>query len=382
MLSVRQSLESSCNKDSDVSATAAELEERTMRKQPAVSNLCSFEKLSISDSQDVQCENHDICIPQINTPQGMGVNPCRDGFKHTTSTTSFDSAYSGSKPPSTADIPGVSQQSEPNTPPQDIPVEKPLLVDQGQVLSTNPQHLEQDSPVRNKKKRLLPFDADYPQLLASRSRRRSFSVSSPCAKPKVFTRMHYDFLQQSLSDGELNKTKSRKNASRLTRDDEKNLEKTVTKRMKAFVRLTDFVILMACLYSRRLICSSDAEYLTNDKHTPREKANYFYMVVLPKKGRKAYRLLYECLSEEYEHRGHRQLVHILDKAIGYMQDSTSESSLSSSEVRVDQNESSPETGSVGSAMVYSSTESLNEWQKSSQARYGNDPLKHAGSDDA
>ena len=68
--------------------------------------------------------------------------------------------------------------------------------------------------------------------------------------------------------------------------------------------------------------SSDYVALTHMR-SDRNRSNHFYLQILPRKGRHAYRRLYECLKNERIHMGHRDLVSILDTAL-YAQSDTDE----------------------------------------------------------
>ena len=100
----------------------------------------------------------------------------------------------------------------------------------------------------------------------------------------------------------------------MTGADEKILCDTVRCEMPTFVNNTDFKMLGSHMLSRNLLHLSDYETLTN-MLSDRERGNHLYMQILPHKGEHTYRLFYECLENEKEHMGHRDLIKILDKAL-------------------------------------------------------------------
>ena len=104
------------------------------------------------------------------------------------------------------------------------------------------------------------------------------------------------------------------NRAKLNYADEIILRDTVHRETPMFVTYTDFDSICAYLYSRKLLHTSDFTILTN-MLSDKERRNRLYMEILPSKGRHTYRQLYECLRNETEHAGHRDLVEILDKAL-------------------------------------------------------------------
>lgn len=98
---------------------------------------------------------------------------------------------------------------------------------------------------------------------------------------------------------------------------EKILRCTVEENHRRFFELTEFRYLSVLLLKHKLI--TDAEYSTlagKDSHrSGDERARYFYLEVLRTKGRKAYTLLWQCLSLEKEHMGHVDLFQTLNAAV-------------------------------------------------------------------
>ena len=105
-----------------------------------------------------------------------------------------------------------------------------------------------------------------------------------------------------------------KSSELMTSADEKILCDIVRCEMPTFVNNTDFKTLCSHLHSRDLLHPSDYETLTS-MPSNKQRGNHLYMQILPHKGSTAYRQIYECLKDETEHRGHRDLVKILDKAL-------------------------------------------------------------------
>lgn len=102
--------------------------------------------------------------------------------------------------------------------------------------------------------------------------------------------------------------------AKLNYADEIVLRDTVRREMPIFVNNTDFQSISSYLYSRKLLHTSDYTTLVN-MLSDKERRNRLYMQILPTKGRHTYRRLYECLKDEVEHTGHKDLVEVLDKAL-------------------------------------------------------------------
>ena len=96
--------------------------------------------------------------------------------------------------------------------------------------------------------------------------------------------------------------------------DEVILRETVRCEMTKFVTLTDLNTLSSHLFEKKIIHSTDYSMLKSIP-THRERGNHFYMDILPRKGRRTYRGLFECLKDETEHLGHRELLDILVKSL-------------------------------------------------------------------
>ena len=102
--------------------------------------------------------------------------------------------------------------------------------------------------------------------------------------------------------------------SHMTAEHESILKRTVEKKTHLFTEHTHFETLLPYLYEKKVVHTEECEgleiFMSN-----KAKANHFYLVILPRKGKHAYRRLYKCLKRETEHLGHRDLVEILDKAL-------------------------------------------------------------------
>lgn len=99
-----------------------------------------------------------------------------------------------------------------------------------------------------------------------------------------------------------------------TYSDEIILRETVRCEMPTFVTNTDFKELSSHLFAKRILHAGDYATLTNIPSC-KERGNHFYIELLPRKGRHAYRRLYKCLRNEANHAGHRDLFEILDTAM-------------------------------------------------------------------
>ena len=100
----------------------------------------------------------------------------------------------------------------------------------------------------------------------------------------------------------------------MTAEQEDILRRTVEKKTHFFTKNTNFVTLLPYLYEKKLLHPGECETLGTFPSSS-EKGNHFYMVILPQKGKHAYRSLYKCLKKETEHLGHKDLIEILDKAL-------------------------------------------------------------------
>ena len=110
----------------------------------------------------------------------------------------------------------------------------------------------------------------------------------------------------------------------LTAEQEDILRRTVVKKTHLFTEHTNFMTLLPYLFEKKLVYPGECERLEKFS-SYKEKGNHFYTVILPQKGKHAYRRLYRCLKKETEHLGHRDLVEILDKALDDQQSPQSSS---------------------------------------------------------
>ena len=141
-------------------------------------------------------------------------------------------------------------------------------------------------------------------LLQDQSRRNSLTLN-----------LRDDFCGLEAEKQALQKApKVQSDRAKLNYADEIVLRDTVRRKMPTFVTFTDFDSICTYLYSRKLLHTSDYTTLRN-MLSDKERRNRLYMEILPSKGRHTYRRLYECLRNETEHTGHRDLVEILDKAL-------------------------------------------------------------------
>ena len=93
---------------------------------------------------------------------------------------------------------------------------------------------------------------------------------------------------------------------------EVQLKATVEKELPKFIRYTNWVNILAHLSAKRLVSNDSRQKLMSHHLTDVQKGNYFYMDVLPSQGDDAYCRLYDCLKDEQEHHGHRDLLKILN----------------------------------------------------------------------
>ena len=100
----------------------------------------------------------------------------------------------------------------------------------------------------------------------------------------------------------------------MTAEQEDILKRTVESRTHLFTEHTNFVTLLPYLFEKKLVYSGECEKLETFSSN-KEKGNHFYTIILPQKGKRAYRRLYKCLKREKEHLGHKDLAEILDKAL-------------------------------------------------------------------
>lgn len=100
----------------------------------------------------------------------------------------------------------------------------------------------------------------------------------------------------------------------LTAEHEAILKRTVTKKTHIFIDNTNFETLIPYLFEQKLVHVGESEILQGTA-SHLKKGNHFYTVVLPQKGKRAYRRLYKCLKREQRHLGHNDLVQILDNAL-------------------------------------------------------------------
>ena len=113
----------------------------------------------------------------------------------------------------------------------------------------------------------------------------------------------------------------------LTVEQEDILRRTVVKKTHVFTERTNFVTLLPYLFEKKLVHPGECERLEKFS-SHKEKGNHFYTVILPQKGKHAYRRFYKCLKKETEHLGHRDLVEILDRALEEQQSPQSSSDSS------------------------------------------------------
>lgn len=117
---------------------------------------------------------------------------------------------------------------------------------------------------------------------------------------------------------------------RMTAVHEEILKRTVKKNTHDFIEQTHFEMLIPFLFEKRLIHAGDSETLGSIP-SHKTKGNLFYTVILPRKGKHAYRRLYKCLKQETEHLGHQDLLAILDNALREQQSRQSSSDCTPTE---------------------------------------------------
>ena len=105
------------------------------------------------------------------------------------------------------------------------------------------------------------------------------------------------------------------NCKELDEKHEAVLKQTMRDRAADFRQYTDFSILHAHLVKERLVHASESEFLNKECFTHTEKANKFFFEILERKGPTAYRSFYHALRAEKQHKGHDNLVEILEGAL-------------------------------------------------------------------
>lgn len=99
-----------------------------------------------------------------------------------------------------------------------------------------------------------------------------------------------------------------------TTEQECILKRAVVNKTHLFTERTNFVSLVPYLFETELLHPGECEDLEK-LPSHQEKANHFYTIILPRKGKRAYRRLYKCLKRETQHLGHKDLVEKLDRAL-------------------------------------------------------------------
>lgn len=106
-----------------------------------------------------------------------------------------------------------------------------------------------------------------------------------------------------------------KRCDKTNRQSRNNLIARIMRRnMVEFVDSTDIDSLCPHLYAKELLSHNDMEELQGIK-SARGKKNFFYMLLLDSKGVSAYQKLLECLEDETQHCGHRDLVKIVEDGL-------------------------------------------------------------------
>ena len=100
----------------------------------------------------------------------------------------------------------------------------------------------------------------------------------------------------------------------LSAEQESILKRTVVNKTHLFTKHTNFVTLVPHLFEKKLLHTVECEHLEK-LPSHQEQANHFYTVILPRKGKRAYRWLYKCLKRETQHLGHKDLVEVLERAL-------------------------------------------------------------------
>ena len=164
-------------------------------------------------------------------------------------------------------------------------------------------------------------------MLSSSDSLKNLTINITISSPESQT-------QPSQSD-----SRSEPNSSmHMTSEEEEVLKRTIIRNTNVFVRQTHFETLIPFLFQKRLIHEGDSETLESFA-SHKSKGNHFYTVILPRKGKRAYRKLHSCLRRETEHLGHQDLVALLDNALSKQQDPQSSSDNSPAEeyIRADFN---------------------------------------------
>ncbi len=103
-------------------------------------------------------------------------------------------------------------------------------------------------------------------------------------------------------------------SSHSTTEQESILKRTVVDKTHLFTEHTNFATLVPYLFEKRLLYPGECENLEKFP-SHQDKANHFYTVIMPSKGKHAYRRLYKCLKRETQHLGHKDLVEELERAL-------------------------------------------------------------------
>ena len=91
-----------------------------------------------------------------------------------------------------------------------------------------------------------------------------------------------------------------------------HIASTVRENIREFLRSTDLESLKCHLCEKGILSHRDIESI-ECMNSSRKKNEFFYMHILDTKGLNVYQKLFDCLKEEQQHSGHRDLVAIIER---------------------------------------------------------------------
>ena len=144
--------------------------------------------------------------------------------------------------------------------------------------------------------------------LSSSDSQSTFNINISISSPESQSQSH------GTAAGPYSKQSKSEQHHSLTAEDEEVLKRTVTRKTHIFINNTNFETLIPFLFGKKLVHEGESEMLQGTA-SHLKKGNHFYTVVLPQKGKRAYRRLYKCLKREQKHLGHGELVQILNNAL-------------------------------------------------------------------
>lgn len=142
--------------------------------------------------------------------------------------------------------------------------------------------------------------------------RRSSADGSPLSSPNTSP---YEQISIKISkDSPKLTTHVMSTGENIQLEDNEKIAQIVRQNMAEFGQSTNLEALSLHLFATNLISASDYEELKGIMNS-HGRMNYFYIMLLPKKGKQAYKKLFECLKKETSHRGHYDLVHMIETGL-------------------------------------------------------------------